>query len=425
MTLPTKLMSVHPLVKILGAIIFLALSTAEAGCGGRSAPKDAGADAPANVQSVFASHPSTGMQLSPQGGTITGPTTGGGLVGSNGTLGLLMSCGSGQTEIWDGVSAWGCGSAGAGGGSGTVTSVGSGSGIFGGPITGTGNLSIDPVYTQRRVSSTCTSPNAVAVVNQDGTVTCTTNVVDTAGTSLWKSGSTLNVGLPPVSCGAGSAITAIGSNGTGTCTAVGGGSSGSLSVTVNAFPVSTTNLSTVGTLDWFWWGNGGDPGAIPGWTTSTATTYHWKKGGSLWRDFIWIGHGIGSAPNAFPSSITFTSTAADDSYGVALSATDGTYDLTGTTGLGYQFNIAAGTTSQTLRIYCGAKGVITTITASLDDASASPASATFNNASGVHTFQAVDVVFNAAGGTRLRVTVLATTLNGGVQDEDFYGAAEF
>lgn len=68
----------------------------------------------------------------------------------------------------------GCG--GGGGGSGTVTSVGSGSGISGGPITGSGSLAIDPTYTQRRVSGTCTSPNAIAVVAQDGTVTCTTGV---------------------------------------------------------------------------------------------------------------------------------------------------------------------------------------------------------------------------------------------------------
>jgi len=319
----------------------------------------------------------------------------------------------------------------AGGGVGTVTNVGSGSGIFGGPITSTGNFAIDPTYTQRRVTGTCSSPNAISIVAQDGTVTCTTGVVDTAGTSLWKSGSTLNVGLSPVTCGAGSAVTAIGSNGTGTCAAVGGGGgTGSLTVSTGAFPGTTTNLSTVGTFDWFWYGNTGNPGtgAVGGgvdWSSSTSTSLHAKKGGELYRSFTWVGHGVHSSTGVYPGVTTFTSTASDDNYSVAMSATDGTYDVMTATGLGYQINVSASTTSRTLRLYTGAKGVITTISASLDDGSATPASATFSAASGVHVFQSIDIVFQAASSTRLRVTVLATTLNGGVQDEDFFGMAEF
>jgi hypothetical protein len=210
----------------------------------------------------------------------------------------------------------------------------------------------------------------------------------------------------------------------------GGTGAGSLSVSVGAFPGSTTNLSTVGTFDWYWYGNTGNPGVGGSgggtdWGSSTATSLHWKKGGSLYRDFTWVGHGISSTPATFPGTTTFTSTALDDSYGTALSATDGTYDLVTATGLGFTINTSAAPISRTLRIYCGAKSVTITIAASLDDGSATPATATFNAATGVNVQQAVDIVFKGGSSTRLRVTVTATTLNGGVQAVEFWGLAEF
>ncbi|MGA7078614.1 MAG: DNRLRE domain-containing protein [Terriglobales bacterium] len=74
-------------------------------------------------------------------GTVTSVATGTGLTGGpitgSGTISLLTSCSSGQVLQWNG-SAWACSSAGAG----TVTSVGSGTGLAGGPITGSGTLSI-------------------------------------------------------------------------------------------------------------------------------------------------------------------------------------------------------------------------------------------------------------------------------------------
>ena len=79
------------------------------------------------------------------GGTLTGVLTasGSGLVGggTSGTLNLtlLNTCAAGQVLQWNG-SSWGCASAGIG----TVTSVGSGAGLTGGPITGSGTLSVDP-----------------------------------------------------------------------------------------------------------------------------------------------------------------------------------------------------------------------------------------------------------------------------------------
>lgn len=144
-------------------------------------------------------------------------------------LGLALCGSSGIWKMNGSATGWGCGSDAVN--TGTVTSVGSGSGISGGPITSSGNLAIDPTYTQRRVSGTCATPNGVTTVNQDGTVSCTTGVVDTAGTSLWKSGSTLNLGITPVTCATGSGVSAIGSNGAATC--VSNGFNGSASSTLN------------------------------------------------------------------------------------------------------------------------------------------------------------------------------------------------
>lgn len=216
-------------------------------------------------------------------------------------------------------------------------------------------------------------------------------------------------------------------NGGGTawaCTPIGGTNTGSLSVTTSAFPGSTTNLSTVGTFDWYWLGPGGPSVPVPSWANQATTVFHWKKGGTLFKSLTWFGAGASSAPSTFPGTTTFTSTTSDDSDAAALSATDGSYFIV-SGAAGYQINTSASPTSRTLRLYVGAKGVTTTIAVSLDDASATPTSTTYNAASGVNVQQTVDIVFQSATPTQLRVIVSATTLNGGVQAEEFWGMAEF
>ena len=126
-------------------------------------------------------------------------------------LGLRKNCSTNQVLQWSGT-AWGCSSAGAG----TVSSIATTAPLSGGPITGTGTLSLlfgaglttsggslvtDSTVVQSRVTGTCTSPNAIAVVASNGTVTCTTGVVDTAGTGLSKTGSTLNLANTAVTLG--------------------------------------------------------------------------------------------------------------------------------------------------------------------------------------------------------------------------------
>jgi len=59
--------------------------------------------------------PAHAQRLSPQGGTIVGATTGGGLAVSGSKLGLLTSCATNEVLKWNG-SAWACGTGGGGGG---------------------------------------------------------------------------------------------------------------------------------------------------------------------------------------------------------------------------------------------------------------------------------------------------------------------
>lgn len=84
----------------------------------------------------------------------------------------------------------GLGSSGSAGG--ITLSVGSGSGI----TLNAHSISIDPTYGQRRISTGCTSGNAIQTVNQDGSVTCgafgsgtITSVLPAAGGGLAGGGS--------------------------------------------------------------------------------------------------------------------------------------------------------------------------------------------------------------------------------------------
>jgi hypothetical protein len=104
---------------------------------GTNKPSETGLNIASNGQITFA----TG-QMFPGAGTITGVNTGGGSGltggGTSGTLNLTLTsaCAAKQVLQWNG-SAWACTAMG------TVTSVASGFGLTGGPITGSGTLSID------------------------------------------------------------------------------------------------------------------------------------------------------------------------------------------------------------------------------------------------------------------------------------------
>jgi hypothetical protein len=92
-------------------------------------------------ESTSTSHPPELDIVFAGAGTVTSVGTGTGLTGGpitgSGTISLLTSCSTNQILQWNGT-AWMCATA----SSGTVTSVASGAGLSGGPITGTGTLSL-------------------------------------------------------------------------------------------------------------------------------------------------------------------------------------------------------------------------------------------------------------------------------------------
>ncbi|MEO7255871.1 MAG: hypothetical protein ABIZ83_16685 [Casimicrobium sp.] len=60
---------------------------------------------------------------------------------------------------------------------GTVTNVATGAGLSGGPITGSGTITADTTYVQRRVSSSCAAGSSIRAIAGDGSVTCETAFV--------------------------------------------------------------------------------------------------------------------------------------------------------------------------------------------------------------------------------------------------------
>lgn len=99
------------------------------------------------------------------------------------------------------------------GGVGDITSVAAGPGLSGGGTSGDVTLALNPAVTQLRVFGTCPAGQAVRVIDQDGSVTCSaagsgdiTSVF--AGLGLTGGGLTGDVGLAVDFGGSGSAVTA-------------------------------------------------------------------------------------------------------------------------------------------------------------------------------------------------------------------------
>jgi len=116
-------------------------------------------------------------------GTVTSVATGAGLIGgpitATGTINLAstnllptIACSTNQITQWNG-SAWVC----AGATTGTVTSLTQGSGITltPNPVTAAGTIVADTAYLQRRVSGTCGVGSYIRAIASDGTVTCGTD----------------------------------------------------------------------------------------------------------------------------------------------------------------------------------------------------------------------------------------------------------
>ncbi|MFO1305477.1 MAG: tail fiber domain-containing protein [Burkholderiales bacterium] len=114
-------------------------------------------------------------------------TAGNGLMLTGTTFAITNSCASGQVLKWNG-SAWAC-SADANSG-GTVTSVGTGTGLTGGPITGSGSLSIAASY---QLPQSCTN-GQVPKSNGAGGWTCASDATGTGTVTSITAGAGLTGG---------------------------------------------------------------------------------------------------------------------------------------------------------------------------------------------------------------------------------------
>ena len=87
-----------------------------------------------------------------------------------------------------------------GGGAGDITAVYAGTGLSGGGTSGDVTLSANTTYLQRRVSGTCASGNAIRVINADGTVTCEPddNTTYSAGDGIDLSGNQFSVDVTDI-----------------------------------------------------------------------------------------------------------------------------------------------------------------------------------------------------------------------------------
>ncbi len=199
--------------------------------------------------------------------------------------------------------------------------------------------------------------------------------------------------FPTTTCGSGSGIQTIGSNGIGTCVALNAPlGSGSISVTNVTSPTSV-NLSTLGTIDWFAEFSISTVGHLEGSRAqdcggaASSSVSCWEKflgGGLLRGDGIdWPGT-CAATTQATAGPVTFTSNASDTATGMALNSTSvGTCSST-TTGPVMRFVLRSeGSNIQRVaRLYLYQYDSVMQCVATAFDGTAAGSSASFNTGSG-------------------------------------------
>ncbi len=213
-------------MRALQQLATVALLVALAACGSDSAPLDARAER-------FALGPNAGNG----GGFIPpgpAPSGGGGSGGGSGTVSLVTGSG----------------------GSGVTVTVANGS------STPAISVSLSPVVWQEQVTGTCTAPNAIKSVGSDGTVACTTGVV--------------NAGAAPISCSGGSCTLALCTNGSLYLEASGSWACTTVSASLDTDASAQGSILTRGASLWAAWldvfsTTSGDIGMVASATPTTPT----------------------------------------------------------------------------------------------------------------------------------------------------------
>lgn len=188
----------------------------------------------------------------------------------------------------------------------------------------------------------------------------------------------------------------------------GGGGAGSLAVTVNADPGGTINLST-GTVAWLYKGDGGNnkPSANP-----STNGLRWKQlDNGIGMGFNPIGINNSTSVGTYSQGTSFTTTSTDDNFGNALASSNtGTIYANSAAGTnyGFSFHVPISTVARTFKIYTVVHGATATVTAHLEDASASDATNTYNAASGTDTFKEIDITVTAGSSTYLDFKLVVT-----------------
>lgn len=138
------------------------------------------------VTSVLAG---TGLTASPN------PITGAGSINLAASYRLPQSCAANQVTKWIG-GAWTCANDADTNAGGTVTSLTQGSGITlaPNPIVGTGTISADTAYLQRRVLQSCSVGSGIRAIAADGSVTCETDDAGPAN-ALVQGGNAFNAAV--------------------------------------------------------------------------------------------------------------------------------------------------------------------------------------------------------------------------------------
>lgn len=147
-------------------------------CAGSSAISAIAADGSVGCQQ-FGSGDGSVTSVGSGTGLTGGPITGAGTLSLDPAYRLPQSCTSGQVAKSSGAGAWSCAADQNSGG--TVTTVGAGTGLIGGPITGSGKLSIASSY---QLPQSCNA-GQIPIQNNSGNWGCgSTNVTQVMGGSV-------------------------------------------------------------------------------------------------------------------------------------------------------------------------------------------------------------------------------------------------